>query len=145
MARIILSIIFLVVIAILIVMNLGAVADVNLFGWQVEELPVTAVAIVSFVAGVLYSFIFYVMSYLERGRRDRLAKKKQKLKEQETQLKNREQQAGELAEESRRQIENANAAISPPRESRGLLSSLFGGRRGAKKSPAVPPESDEES
>ena len=97
-------------IAILIVMNVGAVADLNLFGWQVEALPVTAVAIVSFVAGVLYSFIFYVMSYLERGRRERLSKKKQKLKEQETQLKNREQEAGELAEESRRKIENAQAA-----------------------------------
>jgi len=129
MARIILTVVFLVVFAILIVMNAGAAATINLFGWQIEDLPVTVVAIVSFVGGVLYSFIFYVMAYLERGRKERLARKKQKLKDQESQLKTREQEAGELAEESKRRIENAQASNAPPRETGGLLAGLFGRRR----------------
>ena len=113
MARIIFSIIFLVALAILIVMNVGSSTSVNVFGWKVEELSVTVVAIVSFVAGVIYSFVFYLISYLERGRKDRLAKRKQKLKNQELELKTREQEVGELAQESKKKLETAATMADP--------------------------------
>ena len=134
MARIILSILFLIVLVILIVMNVGSVASVNVFGWVVEELSVTVVGLVSFVAGVIYSFIFYLMSYLERGRRDRLAKKKKKLKDQEADLKSREQEVDDLAQESKRQMKSVRAIEEPSRE--GPLSNLFGKAR-RRREPAT--------
>jgi cell shape-determining protein MreC len=130
-ARIILTIVFLVALAVLIILNIGATAAVNVFGWTIEELSVTVVALVGFVAGVLYSFIFYFMSYIERGRRERLARRKQKLKNQEEELKSREQKAGELESESRRRLEASSAALTPDatRQQQGLFSGLFGRRQ----------------
>jgi uncharacterized integral membrane protein len=143
MARIIITVIFLIAIAILIILNIGSGAPVNLFGWKVEEMPVSVVAIISFVAGVLYSFIFYLMSYIERGRRDRLAKRKMRLRNQEAELKTRQQEVGELAQETKKQIESARrseptqpeagAAASSARtgsdRTGGLFSGLFGRKR----------------
>ena len=131
MARIVFSIVFLVALAILIIMNIGNAASVNVFGWKVADLSVTVVAIVSFVAGVLYSFVFYLISYLERGRKDRLTKKKQKLKNQEQELKTREQEVGDLAQQSKRQLETAKTMSLPePAQARGgPLASLFGRRK----------------
>lgn len=140
MARIIITVIFLLAIAILIILNIGANAAVNVFGWKVEEMPVSVVAIVSFVAGVLYSFIFYLMSYIERGRRERMDKKKQRLKSQEAELKSREQEVGQLAEETKKQMEStrksqseqaATKAVTPSAPAgtarpAGLLGGLFG-------------------
>lgn len=137
MARIIFSVIFLVTVAILIVMNIGSAAPVNVFGWKIDELSVTVVALVSFVAGVIYSFIFYLISYLERGRRGRLARKKQQLKDQAAELKTREQEVDELAQESRQQLENAQKMQEPvstahPGGVGGALTGLFGRRKREK-------------
>jgi uncharacterized integral membrane protein len=134
MARIIITVIFLIAIAVLIILNVGANAAVNIFGWKVEEMPVAAIAIVSFVAGVVYSFIFYLMSYFERGRRERLERKKKKLKDQEADLKTRESEVGELASETRKQLETVrkNSPDSPDqakREETGLLRGLFGRKK----------------
>jgi len=145
MFRIIITVVFLIAIAVLIVLNIGATADVNVFGWKTEALSVPVVAIVSFVAGVVYSFIFYLLSYLERGRRERLEKKKKKLKSQAAELKSREQEADGLAEESRQQIERARRREAAPQGARpGLLSGLFG--RGRTPAETVPePEINPES
>ncbi|MBU8912445.1 MAG: LapA family protein [Spirochaetales bacterium] len=135
MARIIFSIIFLVAVAILIVMNIGSAAPVNVFGWKIEELSVTVVALVSFVAGVIYSFVFYLISYLERGTRERMAKRKKKLKDQEVELKTREQEVGDLAQ---RMQEPARQ----PRSSgtRGALAGLFGRGSSAEEAGPAPAE-----
>ena len=145
MARIIFSVLFLVAVAVLIVMNIGSAAPINVFGWKIEELSVTVVALVSFVAGVIYSFIFYLISYLERGRRDRMARRKKKLKDQATELKTREQEIGDLAQESRDRLETAQKLEEPastPRSSgaRGALTGLFGRGRSATEAAATPAE-----
>jgi cell shape-determining protein MreC len=130
MFRIIITVIFLIAIAVLIVMNIGSTADVNAFGWKIEQLSVTVVAIVSFVAGVLYSFVFYLLSYLERGRRVRLEKRKKKLKDQAAELKTREREADSLAEESKEQLETVRKIQGPSSSTEagagGFLSGLFG-------------------
>ena len=120
MARIVFSIIFLVAVAILIVMNIGSAAPINVFGWKIEELSVTVVALVSFVAGVIYSFVFYLISYLERGRRERMARRKKKLKDQEVELKTREQQAGDLAQRMQEPAQRPRSSGA-----RGALAGLF--------------------
>ncbi len=129
MARIIFSVIFLVALVILIVMNVGASTSVNIFGWKIDELSVTVVGLVSFVAGVIYSFIFYLMSYLERGRRDRLAKRKKKLKDQAAELKTRERE------------------MAPPRQAGtgGTPTGLFGRRRSTSEAVATPDDETPET
>jgi uncharacterized integral membrane protein len=143
MFRIIITVLFLIAIAILIVMNIGSAADVNVFGWKIEQLPVTVAAIVSFVGGVVYSFIFYVLSYLERGRRERLEKKKKKLRDQAASLKTREQEVDDLADESKQQLETARKLQAPPPQPvmRSALSNLFG--RGKSREEAVVPAAKE--
>ncbi len=80
MARIIFSIINLVAFAVLVVLNAGNVVAFNLFGWQLEAAPLIAIVIVSFTAGVLYSFLFYVMSYFAKGQRAKLLRTRDQLK-----------------------------------------------------------------
>ena len=80
MARIIFSIINLVAFAVLVVLNAGNSVAFNLFGWELESTPLIAIVIVSFTAGVLYSFLFYVMSYFAKGRRAKLVRARDQLK-----------------------------------------------------------------
>lgn len=154
MGRIIFSILSLVALAVVIVMNAGASTDFNLLGWQIESVPVTVIAIGSFVLGVLYSFLFYVANYLAKGRRERLAARRQKIKTQEQEirskdasLKKREKSVTALAEST------AKAAAASPsgapmiaapqadeagRDGKpGLLGGIFG-RKADDSQPAKP-------
>jgi uncharacterized integral membrane protein len=90
MARVILSIVFLLILAVVIVLNIGNVTAFNVFGWKVEGFPVTAIAIVSFVLGVLYSFLYYLLRYFSKMRRERMAKRGKELKDREQSLKLKE-------------------------------------------------------
>jgi uncharacterized integral membrane protein len=90
MGRIVFSIVSLIVLTIVIVMNIGTVTSFNLFGWQFEDVPVIVIAIVAFVTGAVYSFIFYITSYFARSRREKLAMQKQRLKSQEQQIKDKD-------------------------------------------------------
>jgi uncharacterized integral membrane protein len=119
MIRLIFSIVLLVVLALLVVFNARYTTPFSLFGWRVEELPVIAVALVSFVLGVVYSFVFYVLRFLDRRHRARL-------KERGAQVRTREQ-ALEEQEGRRKQAEAAAGSDAAP-EGQGLF-----GRR--KKKP----------
>ena len=90
MGRIVFSIISLIVLAVIIVMNAGTSGAFNLFGYQFEEVPIIVIAIVSFVLGAIYSFIFYISSFLARTRREKLAMQKQRLKSQEQTIKSKD-------------------------------------------------------
>lgn len=83
MFRIIFSAVLLVVLAVLVVLNLDSTSTVNLFGREFESVSVVAIGLVSFVAGVVYSFIIYLGNYIARGRRDRLSKREKTVKEKE--------------------------------------------------------------
>jgi uncharacterized integral membrane protein len=83
MFRIIFSAILLVVLAVLVVLNLDATTSVNLFGRQFESVSIVAVGLVSFVAGVVYSFIIYVGNYIARSRRSKLSEREKTVKEKE--------------------------------------------------------------
>ncbi|MFP4114827.1 MAG: hypothetical protein ACLFUA_10710 [Spirochaetales bacterium] len=90
MGRIVFSIVSLVVLTIIIVMNVGTISSFNLLGRRFEEVPIVVIAIVSFVAGAVYSFIYYISSYFARSRKEKLAMQKQRLKSQEKQMKDKD-------------------------------------------------------
>lgn len=113
MGRIIFSIISLVVLAIIMVMNAGTTAAFNLFGWQFENVPVVVIAILAFVVGSLYSFVFYITSYFARARREKLAMQKERLKNQEQSMKTKD----ETLKAREKQMEAlASAASQAPRQ-----------------------------
>jgi uncharacterized integral membrane protein len=93
MGRVIFSVVLLVVLTVVIVMNLGPTTPVNLFGAKFANIPVVAVAMLSFVLGVVYSLFFYVGQYIHRSSRERLAKRHRDLEERERNLAAAQQQA----------------------------------------------------
>jgi uncharacterized integral membrane protein len=86
MGRIIFSVVLLVLLTVLIVMNLGPTAPINLFGAKFDKIPVVAVAMLSFVLGVVYSLFLYVGQYVHRTSRERLAKRHRDVEERERKL-----------------------------------------------------------
>ena len=90
MGRIIFSIISLIAFAVIVVMNIGTVTSFNLFGWQFAEVPVVVLAIVSFVVGALYSFVYYISHYFAKSRKEKLTVQKQQLKSQEQTIKSKD-------------------------------------------------------
>lgn len=142
MGRIIFSIISLVVLAVILVMNAGTTAAFNLFGRQFENVPVVVIAILSFVLGSIYSFVFYISSYFARVRREKLAMQKERLKSQEQSMKSkdetlkaREKQMEALASSAShtpRQISDATGGPSDARHvgsGRARASASTGGKR----------------
>ena len=69
--------------AVLVVLNLDAATSVNLFGREFAEVSVVAIGLVSFVAGVVYSFIIYVGNYIAKSRRNKLSKRERTVKDKE--------------------------------------------------------------
>jgi uncharacterized integral membrane protein len=103
MFRVILSIVLLVILVVLIVLNLGFTTSFNLFGWKFEDIPVTAVALVAFAVGVLYSFAYYLGRYFSKISKSRFKMKGERVKAREQELKQKErdlieQQAGDSEE-----------------------------------------------
>jgi uncharacterized integral membrane protein len=99
MFRVILSIVLLVILVILIVLNLGYTTSFNLFGWKFEELPVTAVALVAFAVGVLYSFAYYLGRYFAKISKNKSRKRGEQVKAREQELKQKERQLLDQAED----------------------------------------------
>ena len=75
MIRLIIGVVILVILAVLFALNGRNTSTVNLFGYEAKDVPVIAVAIVSFVLGVLYSLVLYLLRFIDRrrkaGQRDR--------------------------------------------------------------------------
>ena len=135
MFRVILSIVLLVILVVLIVLNLGYTTSFNLFGWKFEELPVTAVALVAFAVGILYSFAYYVGRYFSKISKSKFRKKGElvKVREQELNEKERElvEQAGDIVE-SRNQLQTS-AGESEGEPSKAPASKARAGRKKRKK------------
>ena len=99
MFRVILSILLLVILVILIVLNLGFTTSFNLFGWKFEEIPVTAVALVAFAVGVLYSFAYYLGRYFSKISKSKFRKKGEQVKAREQELNEKERELIEQGED----------------------------------------------
>jgi uncharacterized integral membrane protein len=101
MFRVILSIVLLVILVVLIVANLGEdyTTSFNLIVWKSDKVPVTAVALVAFAVGILYSFAYYVGRYFSKISKSKFRKKGEQVKAREQELKEKERELGEQAEE----------------------------------------------
>ena len=120
MFRVILSIVLLVILVVLIVLNLGFTTSFNLFGWKFEEIPVTAVALVAFAIGVLYSFAYYLGRYFSKISKSKFRKKGEQVKAREQELKEKErelvEQADDIGEAQDRLLTSAGGSGEPSSE-----------------------------
>lgn len=111
MGRIVVTVVLLVLLTVLIVMNLGPTAPVNLFGARFDKVPIMAIALLSFALGVVFSLILYVGQHLHRASRQRLAKRHQDLDERERKLA-ADKAAPQTAEEKAPEQEKSPSAVS---------------------------------
>ena len=66
MIRLIISILMLLVLTVFITMNVSYTTSINLFGYMIKQISTVAVILVSIAAGVVYSFFYYLLTYLQR-------------------------------------------------------------------------------
>jgi uncharacterized integral membrane protein len=98
MVRIVVSVVLLVALAILVSLNLGVTATINMFGAHVESVPVVAIALLSFAIGVVYSLFLYVAQFMHGRKRKALDAKDRDIKERERALTAREEEAKRASE-----------------------------------------------
>lgn len=114
MARIIVSMLLLVVLAVLVSFNLGFTTSVSLFGARFDQVPVMAVALLSFALGVLFSLVLYVGHFLHTRKREALVKRHKEISEREAKVAERESEASHAAETAAA-TEASDADTAPPR------------------------------
>ena len=90
MVRLIIGVLILIVLGVLFALNGTNVTNLNLFGYQMENVPIIAVAIAGFVLGVLYSFILYFMRFVARRRRASLQNRDRAVRDRERTVQDRE-------------------------------------------------------
>jgi uncharacterized integral membrane protein len=114
--RLIVGVLILIVLGVLFAMNGTNVTNINLFGYQMQDVPIIAVAIAGFVLGVLYSFILYFMRFLARRRRASLQNRDRSVRERERTVQDREKRLETLEED----LDTAGEGIpeETPRERR---------------------------
>jgi uncharacterized integral membrane protein len=96
--RIVISIVLLVVLCVLVVLNLDYTSPVNMFWTILDRVSIVVVALVSFVAGVLYSFFLYAARTIVVLRKNALASRGRELDRRAQETADRESQAAEAAE-----------------------------------------------
>ncbi len=118
MVRLIVGVLILILIGVLFALN-TARTDINLFGYQMQDVPIIAVAIAGFVLGVLYSFILYFMRFLGRRRRASLQGRDRAVRDRERTVQDREKRLETLEED----LDTAGSAPG------GMAEEEPGGRR----------------
>jgi len=98
MVRLIIGVLILILLGVLFALNGRNEANLNLFGYQMKNVPIIAVAIASFVLGVLYSFILYFMRFLARRRRASLQDRDRSVRDRERTVQDREKELETMAE-----------------------------------------------
>jgi len=98
MVRLVVGVLILILLGVLFALNGKNEANLNLFGYQMQNVPIIAVAIAGFVLGVLYSFILYFMRFLARRRRASLQDRDRSVRDRERTVQDREKELETLAE-----------------------------------------------
>ena len=98
MVRLIVGVLILILLGVLFALNGKNEANLNLFGYQMQNVPIIAVAIAGFVLGVFYSFVLYFMRFLARRRRASLQDRDRSVRDRERTVKDREKELETLAE-----------------------------------------------
>jgi len=93
-AKLIVSALILIALAVLIVLNVNYRSTVNLFGAQFENVSVIVIAIAGFVLGVVYTVVIYFINLVNKRKKDSQKKKREGLKQKEIELKQRAEASG---------------------------------------------------
>ncbi len=99
MIRLILSILMLLVLTVFITMNVSYTTSINLFGYTFEKISTIAVILVSIATGVVYSFFYYLLTYLAKSRRNKIRFQDKKSKEKAKELKVKEKNIQKIIDE----------------------------------------------
>ncbi len=86
MTRIFVTAVLIVLLTILVAFNLRFTASVSLYGIQMTDVPVMAVALVSFALGLVYSLVVYLGRYLHRQSQQRLEQRSKEVARREQEL-----------------------------------------------------------
>ncbi len=99
MLRLIINITTLIILAIFIAINVSYETSINLFGFKYDNISTVAVIIVSLVSGVLYSFVYYLLTYISKSEKLKIRKKGKQAKLKEKELKTKEKNIHKAIEE----------------------------------------------
>ena len=99
MIRLIINIVTLVVLAVFIAMNVSYETSINLFGFKYDNISTVAVIIISLVSGVLYSFFYYLLTFISKSEKMKIRNKNKQAKLKEKELKNKEKNIHKAIEE----------------------------------------------
>lgn len=113
MIRLIINILVLVVLAVFISINVQYTTSVNFFGHKLEGISTIAVILISLAAGVIYSFFYYVMTFMAKSRKNKMKDKDKKTKEKAKELKDKEKNIKKHIEE---EVRKASPEPSEPQE-----------------------------
>jgi len=90
MIRLIINILTLVVLAVFVAMNVAYKTSINLFGYRYDDISTVAVILIALVAGVLYSFLFYLLTFISKSEKVKIRNKHKNTKLKEKELKDKE-------------------------------------------------------
>ncbi len=99
MIRLIINIVALIILAIFIALNVSYETSINLFGFKYENISTVAVIIISLVSGVLYSFFYYLLTYISKSEKLKIRNKHKQTKLKEKELKDKEKNIHKAIEE----------------------------------------------
>jgi uncharacterized integral membrane protein len=99
MIRLIINIATLIILAIFIAMNVSYETSINLFGFKYDNISTVAVIIVSMVSGVLYSFVYYLLTFISKSEKLKMRNKGKQAKLKEKELKTKEKNIHKAIEE----------------------------------------------
>jgi uncharacterized integral membrane protein len=111
MIRLIINILTLVILAVFVSMNVAYKTSINLFGFRYDEVSTVAVILIALVAGVLYSFLYYLLTFISKSERLKVRNRHKNTKLKEKELKDKEKNIDKTIEE--RVKESVPAATDP--------------------------------
>ena len=99
MIRLIINICTLIVLAVFIALNVSYETSINLFGFKYDNISTVAVIIIALVSGVLYSFVYYLLTYISKSEKLKIRNKSKQAKLKEKELKDKEKNIHKAIEE----------------------------------------------
>jgi uncharacterized integral membrane protein len=99
MIRLIINILTLIVLAVFVSMNVAYKTTINLFGYRYDDISTIAVILISLVGGVVYSFIYYLLTYLNKSEKLKIRNKHKNAKLKEKELKDKEKNIDKTIED----------------------------------------------
>ena len=111
MIRLIINILTLIVLAIFVSINVAYKTSINLFGYRYDDISTVAIILIALVAGVLYSFVYYLLTFFSKSEKLKIKTKHKNAKIKEKELKDKEKNINKTVED--RVKESAPVDLDP--------------------------------